>query len=303
MPRHSQLARLLCTIGLAQAAAALAWWAWWGGRAPIAAASGVLVLLLLPPIVLAIEFVLLGVVARADKDVPRATPGELVRAWLGETRQLFRVFYWRQPLRWHELGDYLPADGAGRPGVVFIHGFMCNRGFWTPWMQLLRGRGCPHVAVNMEPVFGPIEGYAAVIEDAVRRVTACTGRPPILVCHSMGGLAARSWLRAPGAAARVERVTTIGSPHHGTWLGRFSNRANGRQMRLGSAWLQQLERDEAAFQRPPWTCWYSNCDNIVFPPSTATLAGTDNRLLAGIAHVDLAFAPAVIEHTLPFLSR
>jgi len=303
MPPTSELARVLRTIGLLQAVAALAWWAGWSGRAPGVAWGGVVLLLLLAPVVLAIEFVLLGVVARGDRDVPRASGGELVRAWIGETSQLLRVFYWRQPLHWREPADYLPAQGAGQPGVVFIHGFMCNRGFWAPWMQMLRGRGCPHVAVNLEPVFGPIEAYAPIIEAAVQRVTACTGRRPILVCHSMGGLAARSWLRTPGAASRVERVTTIGSPHHGTWLGRFSNRPNGRQMRLGSAWLLQLEQDEAGLPRPPWTCWYSNCDNIVFPPATATLQGADNRLLPGLAHVDLAFAPALIQHTLPFLSR
>jgi hypothetical protein len=74
-------------------------------------------------------------------------------------------------------------------------------------------------------------------------------------------------------------------------------------MRLASAWLLQLEQAEAAQARPPWTCWYSNCDNIVFPPATAMLAGADNRLLAGLAHVDLAFAPEVLEHTLDLLSR
>ena len=303
MRRSSQLARLLCAIGLLQAVAALAWWAAWRTGAPRVAWGGAFALLLLPPLVLAIEFVLLAVVAANDAGVPRATVPQLLRAWWGETRQLFRVFYWRQPLRWREPADYLPADGAGRPGVVFLHGFMCNRGFWAPWMLRLRAQGCPHVAVNMEPVFGPIDAYADVIDEAVRRVTACTGQRPVLVCHSMGGLAARHWLRAAGAADRVERVTTIGTPHHGTWLGRFSRRPNGRQMRLDSDWLQQLQRDEAARPRPPWTCWYSNCDNIVFPPSTATLPGADNRLLPGIAHVDLAFAPMVIEHTLPFLSR
>jgi pimeloyl-ACP methyl ester carboxylesterase len=187
--------------------------------------------------------------------------------------------------------------------VVFIHGFMCNRGFWAPWMHELRARGSPHVAVNLEPVFGPIEEYAARIDEAVLRVTECTGRKPMLVCHSMGGLAARSWLLTPGAASCVERVVTIGSPHRGTWLGRFSNRANGRQMRLGSSWLRQLEQDEAAQARPPWTCWYSNCDNIVFPPSTATLDTADNRFVPGIAHVALAFQPEVMEHTLALLSR
>ena len=48
----------------------------------------------------------------------------------------------------------------------------------------------------------------------------------------------------------------------------------------------------------PVVCWYTNCDNIVFPPSTATLPGADNRLVRGVAHVQLAFVPEVIERTL-----
>jgi len=303
MPAHSQLARLLRRIGYVQAAAALAWLAWWLERAPVLAWSGFALLLLLVPIVLAIEFVLLAIVARGDQDVPDASAGQLARAWLGETSQLFRVFYWRQPLRWRAVEDYLPSNGGDRTGVVFLHGFMCNRGFWAPWMHRLRALGVPHVAINLEPVFGEIDACGQCIDDAVRRLTALTGRAPILVCHSMGGLAARSWLRTHGAADRVQHVVTIASPHHGTWLGRFSKRANGRQMRLESEWLRGLHEHEAACPRPAWTCWYTNCDNIVFPPSTARLAGADNRFLAGLAHVDLAFAPQVLEHTLQLLSR
>jgi hypothetical protein len=303
MPARSQLARLLRRIGYVQAAAALGWLAFWLGRAPALAWSGFLLLLLLAPLVLAIEFALLAVFARGDHDVPDASLAQLLRAWLGETRQLFRVFYWRQPLRWDAMDDYLPAEGAGRIGVVFLHGFMCNRGFWAPWMRRLRERGVPHVAVNLEPVFGEIDGGGDRIEQAVQRLTALTGKPPVLVCHSMGGLAARSWLRTHGAASRVQHVVTIASPHHGTWLGRFSRRPNGRQMRIGSDWLRGLHQHEAASPRPPWTCWYTNCDNIVFPPSTARLEGADNRFVPGLAHVDLAFAPEVLEHALGLLSR
>ena len=33
---------------------------------------------------------------------------------------------------------------------------------------------------------------------------------------------------------------------------------------------------------------------MVFPASTATLAGADNRHLPGVAHVDMVFEPAVL---------
>jgi hypothetical protein len=54
---------------------------------------------------------------------------------------------------------------------------------------------------------------------------------------------------------------------------------------------------------PPTTCWYSNCDNIVFPAETATLPAARNRFVAGEAHVALAFHPDVIEDCLGLLRR
>lgn len=301
-PERSRLASLLQAVLLLQCAAVLGWLAWRWPAAPGQAVGGAVVLASITPIVLAIEFALLALVARQDHAAPRARPRELARAWWGEVEQMVRVFGWRMAWRWRAQPDHLDAACHGRTGAVFIHGFVCNRGFWTPWMRRMRERGRAHVAVNLEPVFASIDDYAPIVEAAVQRVTRCTGEPPVLVCHSMGGLVARAWLRAGPNASRVARVITIGSPHHGTWLGRFSSMPNGRQMRLGGAWLEELAGAERAASAPPFTCWYSNCDNIVFPPSTATLAAADNRLRRGLAHVELAFDREVMEQSLALLA-
>ena len=227
--------------------------------------------------------------------------GELARAWLGETTTAPRVFCWRQPFRWHAVPDLLEPQ-TGRRGVVFIHGFVCNRGFWNPWMQELRARGHCFAAVNLEPVFGSIDDYVAIVEAAVARVADATGMPPVLVCHSMGGLAARAWLQANNARQRIHRVITIGSPHHGTWLARFSRLPNGMQMARAGRWLRALAQVEDPALHARFTCWYSNCDNIVFPASTATLAGADNRLVRGVAHVQLAFRPEVMSASLDLIA-
>ena len=215
-----------------------------------------------------------------------------------------KVFSWRQPFRWRRLPDDEVPPAPGRQAVVLVHGFVCNRGLWLPWMEVLRRQGVPYTSVNMEPVFGSIDDYMTLIDDSVQRVHALTGRPPWLVCHSMGGLAARAWLAAtPGAAARVSGVVTIGTPHQGTWLARFSHVTNGRQMRIGGPWLRALEAREAALgqARPPFTCWYSNADSIVFPASCATLPGADNRLLPGEPHVAMAYHPRVVRESLALL--
>ena len=298
MRSHSTLARLQQLTTFSLLACAALWLVWHWRDSPLLAAAGFLAIAMGYSLFLAIEFVALRCVGRGDT-AARPTWGELTRAWLAETAAAPRVFCWRQPFRWRAIPDLLdsPTQPARR-GAVFIHGFLCNRGFWNPWMDRLRARGHPFIAVNLEPVFGSIEAYAPIIEDAVERVTRATGVAPVLVCHSMGGLAARAWLRSTPEPARVHHIVTIGSPHHGTWLARFSLLENGRQMRLNSSWVRGLEQGGDRARNALFTCWYSNCDNVVFPAPTATLQGADNRLVRGVAHVELGFHRQVMDDSL-----
>jgi triacylglycerol esterase/lipase EstA (alpha/beta hydrolase family) len=114
----------------------------------------------------------------------------------------------------------------------------------------------------------------------------------------MGGLAVRAWLDRYRADARVERVVTIGSPHHGTWVGSAGLVTNARQMAQGSAWLAELSRREPRSRYARFTCYYSHCDNIVFPASSATLSGADNRHVSAVAHVDLVYHERLIREVL-----
>jgi pimeloyl-ACP methyl ester carboxylesterase len=296
------LAALQRRITLCLAAAACAWLLYFASAAPVLAAAGFLGIALGYSGFLAIEFITLRYVSKNDS-APRPTWKELFSAWWGETRVAPQVFCWRQPFRSLAIADQLapPAAVQGQRGVVFVHGFFCNRGFWTPWLKRLQGRGNAFMAINLEPVFGSIDDYAPQIDAAVQQVTLATGLAPLLVCHSMGGLAARAWLKRMKAEARVHHVVTLGTPHRGTWLARFGHGHNSRQMQLRSGWLAELGQGLPTHPGALFTCWYSNCDNIVFPASTATLPGADNRLVRGAAHVQLAFLPHVMNATLALL--
>lgn len=300
------LARLqqLTTLGLL--ALALCWLGWFGALGHWGMATlGALVICTGHALFLGLEM-LLAAWQHGDDPAPRAGPLQLLRAWWGEVLTAPQVFCWRQPFRSNVHADHLGAHARDLTGVVLVHGFVCNRGFWNPWMAELRQRGVPFVAVNLEPPFGSIEDYADLLDAAVRRVTLATGKPPLIVAHSMGGLAVRHWRVTLGASTPLRHVITIASPHAGTWLARFAFSPNGRQMRRAGAWLAALA-DAECRQRgaSPWadfTCYHGHADNIVFPPSTATLPGADNRHLAACAHVDMAFQPAVFSEVLRWLS-
>ena len=293
------LARLqqLWVLCVASISALWLWQVW--PVSPLGAVVGCAVIGLGYTLVLAAEFMLLPRL-RGDDPSPPPAWRQLARAWMGECITAFRVFYWRQPFRSNAAPDELPPHGPSPSlrGVVFIHGFVCNRGLWTPWLKVLRSQGRAYAAVNLEPVFGSIDDYVGIVEDAVTRMSQATGVPPVLVCHSMGGLVARAWLAAYAADDRVAHVITIGTPHRGTWLGQFSLSSNGRQMRLNSRWLADLAAKEHAGRRAKFTCWYSHCDNIVFPASTATLPDADNQHVPGQAHLQLAFDERAMQGSL-----
>jgi triacylglycerol lipase len=297
------LARLQTAIALSLLALAAAWLVFTlpDGRW-LAAALGLLLLGGGHALVLGLECLLVARVNRHDP-APAASVVQWLRAWWGEVRSAPVVFCWRQPFFSHRFPDCLPEAARGRRGVLLVHGFVCNRGVWNPWLQRLQQAGVPFIAVNLEPVFGAIDDHVPQLEAAVQQLQQHTGLAPVVVAHSMGGLALRRWWADAGDPGRVHHAITIGTPHHGTWLARFALTPNGRQMRLASRWLLALAAREPAGHGARFTCFYGHCDNIVFPPATATLPGADNRHLPGVAHVHMVDRPAPWAEALQRLAR
>jgi hypothetical protein len=297
LARMQQLTTAAWLLGL------LGWVAWWTGRGqPVVAGVGALVWLVGHAFWLALTFMMARVVGRNDP-APKASAFQCLAAWWGESCRAPLVFFWRQPFRSQAYPDAMPAEARGRRGLLLVHGFVCNRGFWNPWLRQFTAQGVPVAAVSLEPVFGAIDNYVAQLEAAVKRLELATGEKPLLVGHSMGGLAIRAWMQAHDGAARVCGVVTLGSPHQGTWLGQWAFSANGRQMRLGSDWLARLAASETASSRSLFLCCYSHCDNVVFPASSACLPGAQVCHVPATAHIDLIHHPRVMAQVQACLDR
>jgi len=276
----------------------VAWFALLGGLVEAARATGwtpacwlaLYVLVLGHPTVLAVEMLIAhGVAAR--RGAVRGRWLDMVRAVLVEWFESTIIFAWRMPWRSNAVEDHLPKTSRGLRGVVFIHGYICNRGLWNPWMRRLLKLDRAFVAVSLEPVFGSLDDYVPQIERAVRRLEAATGLAPVIVAHSMGGLVARAWLRSRATHKRSDgteeaaRLITIGTPHRGTWLARLARTANGRQMAMDSPWMVALAAREPPTLSGLITSWWSECDQIVYPPPTAVYPGSEAKQLRGVGHI------------------
>lgn len=221
------------------------------------------------------------------------------RLFLGELRATLWTSSWGM-LR-PRLHATDTVTGQSLP-VLLVHGYVCNGGYWTTLSRQLARAGIAHDAVDLEPIGADIEECVPQVQQAIEALCARTGSDrAIIVAHSMGGLVARAWLRHYGAA-RVARIVTIGTPHHGTVLANLAAGTNARQMsRLDDApsgWLAQLAAGETPETRALITSIYSHHDNIVVPQSSAQLPGARNLAFGGIGHVALASDARVLRQLL-----
>jgi pimeloyl-ACP methyl ester carboxylesterase len=208
----------------------------------------------------------------------------------GGSLRLFAGEAWAIAASWplmalHRLLVRDPAPATAALPIVLIHGVLVNDGVWLTFKRYFASHGIgPVYTVNYGPPLGDIEGFAKQLAAKIDEVRAATGATHVaLVCHSMGGLVARAYLRQFGSD-RVARLVTIGTPHHGSMLAwTFPGRCLA-QMQPGNPWLAELNRREGVPLSIPVTAIWSRHDSMVAPQASCELVGAENVALIGIGH-------------------
>jgi triacylglycerol lipase len=230
---------------------------------------------------LAIEF---AVGARIDPRSPPLPLQALFGIWWQETAISARMFAFSQLFAARFPEPPIVRDPQ-RPAVLLVHGYLCNRAVWRALLASGQLDGCNVATVNLVPIFGPIERYADVVHEAVERLRSASGAAQVvLVGHSMGGLAVRSYLTRFGDAA-IRKVVTLATPHHGTIFGALGAGANAKQMAVGSRFLQRIAHEIPSVTRAKFVCVASRDDNLIVPRSSPLLPGTRQVLLDRVGHL------------------
>jgi triacylglycerol lipase len=156
--------------------------------------------------------------------------------------------------------------------TILVPGFRDDADILQGLAQFLRRQGLAAYAISPQPSDGTAgidrlaQQLGATITQSFPAETALN-----FVGFSMGGLICRVYIQQVGGLARTERLITIASPHQGTWTAYTYNRPACLQMRPGSRFLTELNRDLTALQQISFTSIWTPLDLTILPPFSSYL--------------------------------
>jgi triacylglycerol lipase len=189
--------------------------------------------------------------------------------------------------------------------VLLVPGWFDNGADLARLCARLRDAGWPAdriLALTFARRTGSNHGHAAEIGAAVDALRARTGSVRVdIVAHSMGGLAARLYLREHRGAVR--RVVFLGTPHRGTWAAYFAFGEGRSEMLPGSAFLRELNAGPAVPAGVEAMTVRTLLDTHILPGSSATLPGVPSVTVCCNSHWGLTRDRGVFETVRDFLKR
>ncbi len=178
------------------------------------------------------------------------------------------------------LGSPAEVADPSRPGpVLLVPGYGGSEGGLRVLASALREQGRDVTVVRLpDRARGDLGDQADALGDAVDTALDRTGQTSVdLVGYSAGGVVARLWVTREGPA-RVRRLVTLASPHHGTQLAAIGTLFSGacptacQQLVTDSPVLDQLAA-EGLPVGPGYLSLWTTADDVVVPPTSAVLEG------------------------------
>ena len=175
------------------------------------------------------------------------------------------------------------APDPALPPVVLVHGIFSSGDDMERLTRHLRAQG----REVFQPTLTPNGGHAP-IEELARQLAEFAAQKIAqrfdLIGFSMGGLIARHYLQRLGGIARVGRVITMATPHHGTLMARFRNLPGWVQMRRGSEFLRDLARDADVLRAIPFTSFRTPLDAVIVPARSSVIPQARNVRMWAAMH-------------------
>jgi len=165
------------------------------------------------------------------------------------------------------------APNGGVPNLVLlIHGLDDTEAVFHRLRADLQRQGWTVHCLNLVPNNGDA-GLDVLARQIVQYVESNVEAEQCidLVGFSMGGLVARYYIQRLGGMQRVRRLITISSPHNGTWNAFLRGNEGARQMRPGSGFLRDLNRDAEMLDCLDFTSIWTPFDLMILPARSSVM--------------------------------
>jgi|SRR5215213_5870708 len=204
------------------------------------------------------------------------------------------------------LGGSERARPPARDPVLFVHGWRGDRTQWRPMLARFQADGWDDAELYSW-TYNSGQSNAVTAEQLSRRIdqilVATRASRVDVVTHSMGGLSSRYYLKKLRGAGKVDAWVSLAGPNHGTTMAEVCFSAACREMRIGSAFLAELNAGDETPGEPRYATWWSPCDEIIDPDASVALNGADNHRTHCIYHLDFFTDPDIYRDVRDFISR
>jgi len=177
------------------------------------------------------------------------------------------------------------------PIILFVHGWNASATTWTTMIGRFKTDGWQSSELSAFSYdFSKSNATtAALIAQKVDSIRTKTGVAQVtIITHSMGALSARYYVRNLGGDGKVAALITLGGTNHGTQSAVFCLQTSCREMVPNSPFLTALNADDESWGTPRYGTWWSDCDEVISPHSSALLSGgATNTQTACLQHSQL----------------
>ena len=170
--------------------------------------------------------------------------------------------------------------------ILFIHGYNGNSTTWSTMVSRFKADGWTSAElVNWSYNYRQSNATtAAQIKQKVDSIINATGATKVdIITHSMGPLSARYYVKNI-EDGKVDALVSLGGANHGTNTASFCFDVSCVEMRPGSTFLNNLNSGDETPGSPRYATWWSPCDAVINPQSSALLSGATNTQTACISH-------------------
>lgn len=169
--------------------------------------------------------------------------------------------------------------------ALLVHGIFDKGKIFESLAEYLLQFGIESIYPDIKPNDGS-ESLDVLARQVSRHVEAIREQECrlYLVGYSMGGLICRYYMQALGGMHKIDRWVTISSPHHGTLTASIFWGKGVKQMRVGSTFLERLNKSVDSLKNVPLLSLWTPYDLMIVPAHSSRLPIGENIAVDCLAH-------------------